>query len=66
MLYFFNFISLLSLASFNINRGRDHGLQSYVKYVKAFTGVEIDSFDNLTDVNFGRKALRQLENLYKY
>jgi peroxidase len=36
------------LLAINIQRGRDHGLQPYYKYVQACTGKTITSFDNLS------------------
>ena len=44
---------LLDLAAVNINRGRDHGLAGYSKYVTYCSGITLASFDDLSKLNWG-------------
>ena len=48
---------LLDLAAVNINRGRDHGLASYSKYVTYCSGTKLTSFDNLANLNWATKDI---------
>lgn len=56
---------LFDLAAFNINRGRDHGLQPYVKYVEYCTGKKITSFDDLESLGVGNGNRNRLARLYE-
>ncbi|CAF0930096.1 unnamed protein product [Brachionus calyciflorus] len=42
-----NIFSAVDLLATNIQRGRDHGLQPYVKYVKHCHGIDVTTFDDL-------------------
>ena len=54
----------IDLAAFNLNRGRDHGLQPYVKYLEYCTGIVAKSFDDLSPV-IKPEELAQLMSAYK-
>ena len=40
--------SASDLFAINIQRGRDHGLQPYYKYVQSCFGITVTSFSSLT------------------
>lgn len=53
----------VDLLATNINRGRDHGLQPYVKYVKSCFNITINTFDDLSPIlmnGFNRDQLRSI------
>ena len=54
------------LFAVNINRGRDHGLQPYVKYVKKCFNLEINSFSDLSANLMEKSNVKILESLYEY
>lgn len=54
----------IDLAAFNINRGRDHGIQPYVKYLEYCTGKTVRTFDDLHGVT-EEDNLVKLRNAYK-
>ena len=45
------------LLAINIQRGRDHGLQPYYKYLQACTGKTISSFSDLSSYISSSKLL---------
>ena len=53
------------LFALNINRGRDHGLQPYVNYVKKCFNITLDAFKNLAPVLMSEEKAKQLQNLYQ-
>lgn len=53
----------LDLVSTNIQRGRDHGLAPYVKYVQYCSKEEITTFDQL-DKYMPRKQRQKFEKIY--
>lgn len=52
-----------SLAALNINRGRDHGIQSYNVYRTLCSGTRANSFDELT--NIPKEQRKKLKEIYK-
>ena len=56
---------LIDLAAFNINRGRDHGLPGYTKYVSLCTGLSIPSFSDLTKLNWNTNAITRMSAIYR-
>lgn len=55
----------IDLAAFNINRGRDHGLQPYIKYVEYCTGNTITSFQDLIDLELiEEKTANRMSRVY--
>lgn len=56
---------LFDLAAFNINRGRDHGLQPYAKYVEYCTGKKLESFDDLEALGVDEKKRGRLSRDYE-
>lgn len=59
--------SAQDLLSINIQRGRDHGLQSYVKYLKTCLNIDIKSFDDLNNLGLMNAFSSQaLKSVYKY
>jgi hypothetical protein len=55
----------IDLAAFNINRGRDHGLPGYTKYVSLCTGRTISSFSDLTSLNWNNITISRMSGLYR-
>lgn len=54
----------IDLAAFNINRGRDHGIQPYVKYLEHCTGKVARTFDDLIGI-MEEENLAKLRKAYK-
>ena len=54
---------IVDLLATNINRGRDHGLQSYVNYVKKCSNIIINSFQDL-QVLMNQNAINSLQAVY--
>ncbi|GFT01135.1 peroxidase [Trichonephila clavipes] len=54
----------LDLAAFNIQRGRDHGLQGYTSYIQYCFGVEIKTFEDL-DRFVTPERRKRLQDLYQ-
>ncbi len=54
----------IDLAAFNINRGRDHGIQPYVKYLEYCTGKVVKTFDDLLNITEDAN-LEKLRQAYK-
>ncbi|UYV64035.1 hypothetical protein LAZ67_2006372 [Cordylochernes scorpioides] len=52
------------LASLNVNRGRDHGLQPYVKYLELCTYTRVTTFNQLYDF-MPSENVRRLRNTYR-
>jgi peroxidase len=55
----------IDLLAFNINRGRDHGLQPYVKYVQKCLNINITSFSQLSPTLINDFNAQQLASLYE-
>ena len=57
-------ISAIDLAATNINRGRDHGIPSYVKF-REYCGLKTaTSFQDLTD-EMSNETIAQLASVYE-
>lgn len=54
------------LFAINVNRGRDHGIQPYVKYIKYCFNVTINTFADLTPRFMNRFNMLQLQSIYEY
>ena len=54
----------VDLLSLNINRGRDHGFQPYVNYVKRCQNKIVTTFDDLRAI-MSDKNVKALQNVYK-
>ncbi len=55
----------IDLLAFNINRGRDHGLQPYINYIKQCFNITINSFSDLVRLKFmNPQSLQQLQAVY--
>jgi hypothetical protein len=54
----------VDLFATNINRGRDHGLQPYVYYVKQCLGINIYNFSDLT-ILMNTPNINTLMSLYE-
>jgi peroxidase len=54
----------IDLAAFNVNRGRDHGLQPYVKYLEYCTVIVAESFDDLSPI-VKTEELERLKSVYQ-
>ncbi len=54
----------IDLLAFNINRGRDHGLQTYVNYVKQCFKVTINTFADLVPRFMNQQSVQQLQAVY--
>ena len=52
------------LLATNINRGRDHGLKSYIDYVKSCHSIVVNSFKDLKSLMNG-PSIQQLESIYE-
>ena len=50
----------------NVNIGRDHGLQTYVKYLQKYLNINITSFDDLSPLLMNGLNLGQLKSIYEY
>ena len=59
-------VTAVDLLAMNINRGRDHGLQPYVKYIKRCFNVTINTFEDLTPNFMNSFNKDQLKILYEY
>jgi len=57
--------NFIDLAAFNINRGRDHGLPGYTKYVSLCTGLTISAFSDLANLNWNTNNINRMSALYK-
>ena len=53
-----------NLAALNIQRGRDHGIPSYTKFVEACFRRRVRSFNDFREIR-NRKALRLLQEVYE-
>ena len=57
----------VDLLATNVNRGRDHGLQPYVKYVQACLGINITQFNDLaTSGLMNQVSVTNLAKVYAY
>lgn len=55
----------LDLASLNINRGRDHGLPGYAKYVEYCSGLKLTSFEDLSNkFNWEQEIQNKVASVY--
>ena len=54
----------IDLLAFNINRGRDHGLQPYINYIKQCFNVTIKTFADLSPRFMNSFNAQQLASLY--
>ncbi len=54
----------IDLAAFNINRGRDHGIPSYINYVKKCSNSIIKTFEDLTPI-MDAININKLRSVYK-
>ena len=54
----------MDLASLNVQRGRDHGLASYIHYVKKCGLGDITSWQDLNEIITDPEALNELQQLY--
>jgi peroxidase len=54
----------IDLFAFNINRGRDHGIQPYVNYIKQCFNITIKSFSDLSPKFMSKQSLQQLQAVY--
>ena len=52
-----NIFTATDLLATNIQRGRDHGLQPYIKYVKYCHGINVTSFDDLEFIAGNSRAI---------
>ena len=52
---------LLDLAAVNINRGRDHGLAGYSKYVTYCSGITLTSFTDLSKLNWPTQSITAVQ-----
>ncbi|CAF0805368.1 unnamed protein product [Brachionus calyciflorus] len=59
-----NTYSATDLLATNIQRGRDHGLQPYTKYVKHCHGIDVKSYDDLKDL-LSSTARTILQSVYE-
>ena len=59
-------VTAVDLLALNIHRGRDHGLQPYVKYIQKCFGVTINSFEDLSPAYMNSFNKDQLKSLYEY
>ncbi len=57
--------SAVDLLATNINRGRDHGLQPYIYYVKKCLNITISSFSDLK-VLINLPSIISLQTVYEY
>ena len=57
--------SAVDLLATNINRGRDHGLQPYIYYVKKCLNISINSFTDLRVLMNG-PSITALQKVYEY
>ena len=55
----------IDLAAFNINRGRDHGLPGYTKYVSWCSGRTISTFSDLSSLNWNSTTISLVRSLYR-
>ncbi len=55
----------VDLLAFNINRGRDHGLQPYVKYVQKCLNITITDFAQLSPLLMNDFNAKQLASIYE-
>jgi len=55
----------VDLLAMNINRGRDHGLQPYVKYIKQCFNITINTFDDLAPQFMNAFNVNELKLLYE-
>ncbi len=56
----------IDLLAMNINRGRDHGLQPYVKYVQKCLNITINIFADLSPTLMNAFNAGQLQKVYGY
>ena len=54
----------IDLLAFNINRGRDHGLQPYINYVKQCFNITINTFADLVPKFMNQQSIQQLQAVY--
>ena len=59
-----NIFTAIDLLAKNILRGRDHGLQPYIKYVKYCHNIDIKRFDDLR-VLMSSKSVDRLRSVYQ-
>jgi peroxidase len=55
----------VDLLATNINRGRDHGLQPYINYVKSCLNITINNFTDLGGIMNGLN-IAALQAVYEY